>query len=154
MILRHVPAAGSPAGKSSLAKQQELINQTARVIARQVVTVGLLAGLLAYWDWERMAWGLAYGGGLAALLAAMLSASLQRAAERGDNGGAAALYRGAIERFLLVGAAVICAATTLDLHIGGVIGGLVIAHIVSFIEAAARYGPSRNANESGIGEQR
>jgi F0F1-type ATP synthase assembly protein I len=137
-----------------LAKQQELINQTARVIARQVVLVGLLAGLLAYWGREPMAWGLAYGGGLAALLAAMLSASLQRAAERGENGGAAALYRGAIERFLLVGAAVIFAATTLELHIGGVIGGLVIAHIVSFIEAATQHRPSRNANESGIGEQR
>jgi len=148
------PAAAVAAGESPLAHQQELINQTARVIARQVVVVGLLVGGLLYWDRPGWAWGLAYGGGLSALLAAMLSASLQRAAERGQNGGAAALYRGAIERFLLVGAAVVYAATALDLNIGGVVGGLIVAHIVSFIEAARRYGPSRNANESGIGEQR
>jgi len=137
-----------------LARQQELIDQTARVIARQVVAVGVLVGLLIYWERQDLAWGLAYGGGLAAFLAAMLSASLQRAAEQGEKDGAAALYRGAVARFVLVGAAVILAATTFDLHIGGVVGGLIIAHIVSFIEAAGRFRSSRNANESGIGEQR
>jgi hypothetical protein len=121
--------------------QRQLVNQTARLIASQVLAVGLAVGALAWWGRPEWAKGLAYGGGLAVLLAAMLSASLQRAGERADEGGAAVLYRGAVERFVVVVAAVIVAATVLRLHIGGVVLGLILAHVVSFIEAARLYGP-------------
>jgi hypothetical protein len=121
--------------------QRQLIDQTARLIASQVVGVGAVAGALAWWGHAAWALGMAYGGGLSVLLAAMLSASLQRAGQRGEQGGAAALYRGAVERFVVVVAAVVAAATILDLNIGGVVLGLVLAHVVSFIEAARLYGP-------------
>ena len=121
--------------------QRQLVNQTARLIASQVLAVGLAVGALAWWDRPEWAKGMAYGGGLAVLLAAMLSASLQRAGDKGGDGGAAILYRGAVERFVVVAAAVIVAATVLHLHIGGVVLGLILAHVVSFIEAARQYGP-------------
>ncbi len=133
---------------------QGLITQTARVIARQVAVVGLVAGACAYAGRPELAKGLAYGGGLAALLAAMLSASLQRAGERDPRAGAAVLYRGAAARFLLVAGAVILAAVVWKLNIGGVVGGLIIAHVVSFTEAARLYGPGRKTSDSGIREQR
>jgi len=129
-----------------LAQNQDLINQTAKVIAHQILAVAVAAGLAIYLGRTDLAKGLAYGGGLAVLLAAMLSASLQRAAERGREGGTAILYRGAVERFLVVGAAVILAATVWDLNIGGVVVGLIIAHVVSFIEAARLYGPGRDTD--------
>jgi len=122
--------------------QRHLVNQTARLIASQVVVVGLTAGALVWWGRPEWAKGVAYGGGLAVLLAAMLSASLQRAGERSEAGGAAVLYRGAVERFVVVAAAVIVAATVLDLNIGGVVLGLIVAHVASFIEAARLYGVS------------
>ncbi|SCY23651.1 ATP synthase subunit I [Thiohalorhabdus denitrificans] len=124
-------------------QQRDLINQTGRVVARQIVTVAAVAALAWYLGRPDMAKGLGYGGGLAALLAAMLSASLQRAADHAGEGGARILYRGAVERFVVVGVAVILAAAVWGLHIGGVIGGLIIAHVVSFIEAASLYGPRR-----------
>jgi hypothetical protein len=128
--------------------QRHLVNQTARLIASQVVIVGLAAAALAKWGHVEWAKGMAYGGGLAVLLAAMLSASLQRAAERSEEGGAAVLYRGAVERFVVVAAAVIAAATVLDLNIGGVVLGLILAHVVSFIEAARLYGPQARPGDA------
>ena len=128
--------------------QRPLVNQTARLIARQVVIVGLAAAALSGWGQAEWAKGMAYGGGLAVLLAAMLSASLQRAADRGDEGGAAVLYRGAVERFVVVAAAVTGAATVLDLNIGGVVLGLILAHVVSFIEAARLYGPQARPEDA------
>ncbi|HKJ71049.1 MAG TPA: ATP synthase subunit I [Gammaproteobacteria bacterium] len=124
--------------------QRQLINQTARLIASQVLAVAVAAGILVWQGEPGWAKGLAYGGGLAVLLAAMLSASVQRAGERSDEGGAAVLYRGAVERFVVVVAAVIAAATILHLNIGGVVLGLILAHVVSFIEAARLYGPRRS----------
>lgn len=132
-----------------MAYQRELIRQTARTIARQVTAVGALAAGFAWWGHPDWALGLAYGAGLAALLAAMLAASLLGAAERGQQGGAACLYRGAIQRFLVVGLAIGIAAKGLELHVGGVILGLILAHIVSFIEAARLYGtPSSEGHQT------
>lgn len=128
--------------------QRQLVNQTARLIASQVVIVGLAAGALVGWGQPEWAKGMAYGGGLAVLLAAMLSASLQRAAERSEEGGAAVLYRGAVERFVVVAVAVIVAATALDLNIGGVVLGLILAHVVSFIEAARLHGPQARTDDA------
>ena len=137
-----------------MSHHNELVTQTARVIARQLAGVGLAAGSAAYWGWPAVTKGLAYGGGLAAVLAIMLSASLQRAAETGHRRGAAILYRGAVERFLLVAGAVILAATALDLHVGAVVGGLIIAHVITFFEAIRLYGPRSKIHDSGIGEKR
>ncbi|MEF8792299.1 ATP synthase subunit I [Thiohalorhabdus sp.] len=120
--------------------QRQLVNQTGRLIAIQVVLVGAGAAAVAWvghGDWAK---GMAYGAGLSALLAAMLSASLQRAAERAGDNGATVLYCGAVERFVAVIAGVVAAATVFQLHIGGVVLGLILAHVVSFIEAARAFG--------------
>ena len=128
--------------------QRQLVNQTARLIASQVVIVGLAAGALAWWGRPEWAKGMAYGGGLSVVLAAMLSASLQRAGAGNEERGAAVLYRGAVERFVVVVAAVIVAATVLNLNIGGVVLGLILAHVVSFIEAARLYGPHARPDDA------
>lgn len=120
--------------------QRQLVNQTGRLIASQVVLVGAVAAAVAWSGHPEWAKGMAYGAGLAALLAAMLSASLQRAAERAGDDGAAILYRGAVTRFVAVIVAVIAAGTAFQLNIGGVVLGLVLAHVVSFIDAARYYG--------------
>ena len=124
-----------------MAYQRELIQQTARTVARQVTALGAVAAGLGWWGHPEWALGLASGGGLAALLAVMLSASLLGAAERAESGGAGVLYRGAAERFLVVALAVVFAAEGLELHMGGVILGLIGAHVISFIEAARLFGP-------------
>lgn len=132
-----------------MAYQRELIRQTARTIARQVTAIGALAAGFAWWGQPDWALGLVYGAGLAALLAAMLAASLLGAAERGQQGGATCLYRGAVQRFLVVGLAIAIAAKGLELNLGGVILGLVLAHVVSFIEAARLYGaPSSEGHQT------
>lgn len=120
--------------------QRQLVNQTGRLIASQVVLAGAAAAAAAWaghGDWAK---GMVYGAGLAALLAAMLSASLQRAADRAENDGAKVVYRGAVERFVTVIVAVVAAVTVFQLNIGGVVLGLILAHVVSFIEAARVYG--------------
>lgn len=123
-----------------MALQRQLVHQTARLIAWQVLAVGLAAAALAGWGRPEWALGMAFGGGLAVLLAVMLSANLQRAADRTEGGGAGVIYRGAVARFLTVAVAVGVAATVLRLHPGGVVLGLIVAHVATFIEAARRGG--------------
>lgn len=79
------------------------------------------------------------------ILGLMLSANLQRAADSQDsNQGARILYLGAIERFLLVAAAVVAALTIWDFHVGGLVAGLISAHLVSFAEAVRQNWPRGN----------
>jgi hypothetical protein len=95
--------------------------------------------------WPEPAQGCLYGGGLAMLLGLMLSANLQRAADSQDTQrGARIIYIGAIERFLLVAAAVIAAITVWDLHVGGLVAGLIAAHVISFMEAVRQNMPRAN----------
>ena len=129
-----------------------LAQQAGRLIASQIVAVALVTGLVWFGGYESWAKGLIYGGVLASLLAAMLSASLQAAGQEGKERGTGILYRGAVERFILVIAAIILAAAYLKLNIGAVVAGLIIAHLVHFAEAARLHWSGRKPKDSGIGE--
>ncbi len=129
--------------------KQELINHTAQVITHQLIVIGTVALALYHWNHPEWVEGLLYGGGLAALLTAMLSASLQRVAETDREKGAAILYWGAAERFFVVAIAVTLAATVLDVYIGALVTGLILAHLVSFGVAIRQYGTLRQT-ERGI----
>lgn len=129
-----------------------LAQKAGSLIASQVVAVAIIAGFLWQGGYEAWAKGLIYGGLLTSALAAMLSATLQSAAGTEKGQGASILYRGAVERFLLVIAAIIFAAVYLKLNIGAVVAGMIIAHLVHFVEAARWHLSGRKPKDSGIGE--
>ncbi|MFA9459238.1 ATP synthase subunit I [Thiohalorhabdus sp. Cl-TMA] len=136
-----------------MVSHSELVNLTGRLIARQVVVVAVFVLLALYLDKQDLAKGLAYGGGLAALLAVMLSANLQRAADHKAGDANAIMLRGAVERFLVLGLAVVLAGLVWKISIGGVVGGLIIAHLVVYSEAfGATGGTSKYRTKSRIGE--
>jgi hypothetical protein len=119
--------------------------RASEILAKQALATAAVAGGMAWGGWTEPAKGCLYGGGLAMVLGLMLSANLQRAADSEDSGrGARILYLGAIERFLLVAAAVVAAITLWDLHVGGLVAGLIVAHIISFIEAVRQNWPQAN----------
>ena len=119
--------------------------RTGEILAKQALATAVVAGGMAWGGWLEPAKGCLYGGGLAMILGLMLSANLQRAADTEDhNRGARILYLGAIERFLLVAAAVVVAITLWDLHVGGLVAGLIAAHVISFMEAVRQNWPQGN----------
>ena len=119
--------------------------RTGEILAKQALATAVVAGGMAWGGWIEPAKGCLYGGGLAMILGLMLSANLQRAADSEDSSrGARILYLGAIERFLLVAGAVVAAITLWDLHVGGLVAGLIAAHVISFAEAVRQNWPQGN----------
>ncbi len=124
-----------------MAPQHEFAIRTTETVAKQLVVTGAVAVILIWMGYWGPAKGVLFGGGLAGLLALLLSGNLQRVINSRDLGSTKTLiYVGAAERFLILAVGVTLAFSVFDLNGGGLISGLILAHIISFVEAVRHFG--------------